>query len=217
MTGFPAPKKDAKWHKLHRSLQQNLRSQPSSPSCSADDLLLHLPRERDAWNIFSSKHLSSNLVVDLSQSAARGALRTDGFLPTITPGSKLAMASSRRVLTGLEKIMLHGFPIHQMQFADASSKQMETMGGNTMHTHVVGAAILLALGLVDWRLPEVEKPCFGCLNKKKRPKSTVHSPKFRPVSVTRFGEFKSKSNRNIRRTVTKQRAHPRLRLATRWG
>lgn len=134
MTGFPAPKKDAKWHKLHRSLQQNLRSQPSSPSCSADDLLLHLPRERDAWNIFSSKHLSSNLVVDLSQSAARGALRTDGFLPTITPGSKLAMASSRRVLTGLEKIMLHGFPIHQMQFADASSKQMETMGGNTMHT-----------------------------------------------------------------------------------
>ena len=133
--------------------------------CTADDLFLHLPRERDAWNILSAAHRSASLkpfVVDLSQSVTPAAGRTDGRLPTITPGSKLAISSIGRLLCPLEKILLHGFPIHKMKFPPTiTDKQLESMGGNTMHLHIVGAAIVMGLALVDWSLPAVDRPCEG--------------------------------------------------------
>ena len=34
-----------------------------------------------------------------------------------------------------------------------TDKQVASMAGNTMHVHIVGVAMLLALGLVNWTLP----------------------------------------------------------------
>jgi len=62
-----------------------------------------------------------------------------------------------------------------------TERQLESMGGNTMHVHVVGAAILLALGLVDWSLPAANIPCppstvWRPSSALQGPKSKVHSP-----------------------------------------
>ena len=74
--------------------------------------------------------------------------------------------------------MLHGFPVHRMSFPHhISQKDLEVMGGNTMHVHVVGAAMLMALAMVDWSLPAVARPC-GELPMKPTPKrSKVQGPR----------------------------------------
>ena len=157
--GFPGGKRSGKWQALHD--QKRPSGQFPGGEVSADALFLHLPRERDAWQIESAKRFNSaQLTVDLSQSVTRGGARTDGCLPTITPGSVLAVAGAGRVLCPLEKVMLHGFPVHRMRMPPGvTQKQLESMGGNTMHVHVVAVAIRLVLGLVDWGLGAAGAPC----------------------------------------------------------
>lgn len=151
-------------------------------------MFLHLPRERDAWNLLSRKYPDPNLVADLSQSVTRAGVRTDGKLPTITPGSVLAVRKAGRTVSPLEKIMLHGFPVHRMSFPNhISQKDLEKMGGNTMHLHVVGAAMLMALAMVDWSMPEAARPCSELPMKPNRsrvqsPRSKVQRPKVRSPS-----------------------------------
>ena len=159
--GFPDKKQDAKWRKLHGEISVQCKGPTAKHHvCSADDLWLRLPRERDAWKILSGRFQDSEhgFAVDLSQTVTRSAGRADGKLPTITPGSKLAMSKVARVLSPLEKIMLHGFPIHRMTFGSITDKELESMGGNTMHVHIVGAAALVGMGLVNWALPSVDGP-----------------------------------------------------------
>lgn len=136
------------------------QTRSSSASCFPDDLFLTLPRERDAWNILLRTHAAEevpgsrfHLVADLSQTVTRSRA-VAGQLPTITPGSVLAMAQPKRVLSPLEKVLLHAFPLHKMSIpANTTQKQLQDMGGNTMHVQVVACAISLLLGLVDWSLP----------------------------------------------------------------
>ena len=152
-TGYPSHKKDPKWHQLHATIKTASKNLAKN-HCSADDLYLHLPRERDAWAILSHLHpKSSDLVADLSQSATRMATQCSGHLPTITPGCILASARHQRVVSPVEKLVLHGFPVHRMKLEGTTDKQVASMAGNTMHVHIVGVAMLLALGLVNWTLP----------------------------------------------------------------
>lgn len=170
---------------------------PKHPStCEAHKMLLHLPRLQDAWSILAAKHASSkHLVADLSQTVTRASVRTDGHLPTITPGSILAVREAGRIISPLEKIFLHGFPVHRMLIPkDITDSQLESMGGNTMHVHVVGAAILMALALVDWTNVAAHSPC---------PQSTVHR------SLPTFSGQSSK-----RATMTRKSAKPKSRKPT---
>jgi len=76
-------------------------------------------------------------------------------LPTITPNSNIVVTSLGRQLVPMEKLLLHGFPVHCMRFPPTvSDRDIESLGGNTMHLACVGAAILLASALVDWTLPQ---------------------------------------------------------------
>ena len=119
--------------------------------CSADALLLCNPRERSAWSILSSSTSAGSLTVDLSQSVDRASVRTDGAVPTITPGSILASAQLGRTVIPIEKLMLHAFPIHRMVFPkDVTDADLESLGGNTMHVMCVGVAIAMVLRMVDW-------------------------------------------------------------------
>lgn len=158
-SGFPDGKAKSKWRNLHREVKQALPKHPST--CEAHKLLLHLPRLQDAWGILAAQHASSqHLVADLSQTVTRASVRTDGHLPTITPGSILAAREAGRVISPLEKVLLHGFPVHRMLIpAEITDSQLESMGGNTMHVHVVGAAILMVLALVDWENVAAHRPC----------------------------------------------------------
>lgn len=100
--GFPDKKDNPKWRELHASLEDSPQA-AASPQCSPDDLYLHLPRERDAWRILSRACGEESLIADLSQTVTRGASRTDHKLPTITPGSVLAMSKACRVLVLMRK------------------------------------------------------------------------------------------------------------------
>eukprot|EP00435_Cladocopium_sp_Y103_P072726 s27_g41.t1 len=218
LAGFPAGKEHARWQAIH----DQVRAAGPMPSVkpSADDLFLHLPRLRDAWNILSAKH-RGHLAADLSQSVSRAGVRTDGRLPTITPGSILAVADAGRVVTPLEKILLHGFPVHRMKIPPGiTDRQLEKMGGNTMHVHVVGVAILLALGLVDWSLPAAKIPCPPATVCRPRfalqgPKSKVHSP----AKSQRKNKVKTRSRKIpvCKKNSGDLTAKAADRLRTRWG
>ena len=129
--------------------------------CSADHLFLHLPRQRSLWGILTRKHCQADsLAADLSHSVQRAADRTDWTLPTITPRSIIAVSSANWVLAPVEKILLHGFPVHHMRLPQGvTDNDLETMGGNTMHVHIVGAVMLMASGMVNWTKKIVHSAC----------------------------------------------------------
>ena len=80
--------------------------------------------------------------------------RTDGALPTITPGGHIVLAGAARCLIPAEKLLLHCLPLHRMVIPEGvSDGGLECMGGNMMHLQTVGLAMLFALSLVDWLNP----------------------------------------------------------------
>ena len=52
---------------------------------------------------------------DVSQSKARMPTTTDGTLPTLTPNGKVFVVPLGRCVSGVEKLLLHGFPIHSCE------------------------------------------------------------------------------------------------------
>ena len=148
-----------KWKELHDEWKaKHCHAAPSAFSfrgCLADDLFLHLPRERDVWDkLRTTVGQADQFVCDLSQSLGRNRERTDGKVPTITPGSHLILGSEGRALLPHEALLLHAFPLHKMTFPSCiSATDLENMGGNTMHCQVVGIAMVIALLLVNWELP----------------------------------------------------------------
>ena len=76
------------------------------------------------------------------------------MLPTITPHGDIVVSCLGRRLVPLEKLLVHGFPVHKMVFPDGiTDAMMEELGGNTMHLMCVGAALLIATSIVDWSHP----------------------------------------------------------------
>ena len=56
-----------------------------------------------------------------------------------------------RPVAPIEKLILHGFPVHRMRIpASIDDVALAQLGGNTMHLKSVGLAVLLGVGLVDW-------------------------------------------------------------------
>ena len=103
-----------KWKQRHQEWQEKRSSnarQLNPPLPDADELYLHLPRERDAWkNLLQFGNLPKQPVADLSQSLGRIPVQS-GCLPTTTPGSNLVVASERRMLTPMEKLLLRCLPV----------------------------------------------------------------------------------------------------------
>jgi hypothetical protein len=55
----------------------------------------------------------------------------------------------------IEKLALHGFPIHRMSISSSvSNEALGKMGGNTMHLHSVGLALLMGNSLLQDPLPK---------------------------------------------------------------
>eukprot|EP00438_Fugacium_kawagutii_P030954 Skav228888 [mRNA] locus=scaffold194:149567:150337:+ [translate_table: standard] len=181
--GFPDRKRVTKWRELHASARCPGQSRPRELSmCSADDLFLHLPRTRDAWTVLQTKHLgAASLTADLSQSVTRAGVCTDGRLPCVTPGSILAVGAACRLVTPLEKLLVHGIPVHRMRFPPGlTPRELEAMGGNTMHVHVLGVAILMLLAFVNWDAPAASIACEWKIvqgPKSRKPRSKVQGPR----------------------------------------
>ena len=226
--GFPDKKKDAKWSQLHAkfaALHGLKQPRPGPGRClhggmpsPADRLHLHVPREREAWALLSQQYEKSPaLVADLSQNVDRAAVRTDGALPTVTPGSHLVLREAGRVVTPIEKILVHGFPVHRMVFpAQVTDAELASMGGNTMHVHVVAVALMLATSMVDWTLPAAHDSEKG---PSRRPTSKAPRPQVPRCKAPRS------SKRRLPKPEQKslpQKSHLKVRqvrkvgLASRW-
>ena len=84
----------------------------------------------------------------------------DGRVPTDNTRSHLIVADVQRARTLVphEMLLLHGFPLHRMVIpASIKGADLQSMAGNTMHIPVVGAAMVMTLLLIDWRLPSAHR------------------------------------------------------------
>ena len=96
----------------------------------------------------------TNITVDVSQGIDRAHARTTGVMPTITPRGVCAVGVLRRPVVPCEKLLLHGFPLHRMRLPQGiSDADLASMGGNTMHLHCVGLALLMGISLLRDPLP----------------------------------------------------------------
>lgn len=155
--GFPENPMRSKWKKIHHAWEDGREFKPAEGNLQLtelmpDKLLLHLPRERDAWwKLIRTFDEPLQLVADISQSLGRMPCRKDGVLPTITPGSHIVIAAFGRTLVPHEKLLLHGLPLHRMVLPkNISDSELESMGGNMMHLQTVAVAMVIALSLADW-------------------------------------------------------------------
>ena len=92
-----------------------------------------------------------DVIINVSQSEGRATLRFNGISPTLTPGACVVVDRAKRVIVPIEKLMLHGFPIHRMRIPTSTSNtELASLGGNTMHVKCVGLALLMGIVLVNW-------------------------------------------------------------------
>eukprot|EP00435_Cladocopium_sp_Y103_P028327 s3667_g7.t1 len=191
--GFPDPSCRTKWKTKHAAIEMAPGERHCVPACTADKLFLHLPRQRDLWKKLSQKWVgqANRLTCDVSQSLGRARDRVDGKVPTITPRSHLIVAEVQRALVPHEMLLLHGFPLHRMVVPPTiKGVDLQSMAGNTMHIPVVGAAMVMTLLLVDWRLPSAHRSGAASLGS-----TVVQTVPARPapfMSKEKMGELEAK-------------------------
>lgn len=144
-----------RWREVHKAMRQGLArglAQQAACPLTAEQLFLTSPRERDLWQLLQLQHSGSwtGMSVDLSQAAGRTPTGHRGLLPCVTPKAKIVVVDLRRCMLPVEKLLVHGFPIEDMVTDCVTDTELATLGGNTMHLHCVGLALLLGFGLVDW-------------------------------------------------------------------
>lgn len=145
-------RKVAKWIIKHKDIRQKLGLQQPSHS---NLIPTGTARENDllALVMQSRPKSSGTLVVDVSQSAGRTPIRLN-LCPTIASSSRVVVLGKdgqNRVLTALDKLALHWFPIHKLEVPHAvSDHEMSELAGNTQHVGTCAVALLVAMSLINW-------------------------------------------------------------------
>ena len=126
------------------------RRKGARPSGTCADYLT-TDRQEKVWAVLRAKHSQGDLIADVSQSLSRSSPRVGGVCPTLTPRGIVMAQRAGRPVAPIEKLILHGFPVHRMRIpASIDDVALAQLGGNTMHLKSVGLAVLLGVGLVDW-------------------------------------------------------------------
>ena len=116
-------------------------------------------RQREIFNM-QTQTRGKDITLDVSQSIDRCHARTTGVMPTVTPRGVCVVGVLDRPVLPFEKLLLHGFPLHRMQIPrEISDADLASMGGNTMHLHSVGLALLMGLSLLRDPLPARPMQC----------------------------------------------------------
>lgn len=139
-----------KWLQKHEAFRREFGVQgfrgggaPTVRSARQQDLLCMLTEAR-----------GKDITIDVSQSIDRVSCRTNGVMPTIVPKGVCVVGLLGRPVLPCEKLLLHGFPLHRMRVPSGiSDADLGSMGGNTMHLHSVGLALLMGMSLLRDRLP----------------------------------------------------------------
>jgi len=128
------------------------KKRPLAQSSSSSSISgLHLnPRQMRVLESFRRAGIQ-DIVADVSQSAGRSHARVNGLCSTLTPNSVTVVERANRIVMPIEKLLLHGFPIHRMSIPTSTgSSVLASLGGNTMHVKSVGLAMLIGISLVNW-------------------------------------------------------------------
>ena len=145
------PPAGVKWQEAHAKLRQQV---PVFRGGLQSRMPLASARQRDVWTLLLQRAGAKDIIADVSQSLDRQHPRRDGVSPTITPRGVLCVGSLDRIVIPIEKLLLHGFPIHRVSIpSSVSNEALGKMGGNTMHLQRVGLALLMGISLLRDPLP----------------------------------------------------------------
>ena len=107
----------------------------------------------------------------------------------MTPYGSIAVGPLGRRLLPIEKLLIHAFPVDEMIFpSTVTERDIESLGGNTMHLKCVGLAMMMASALIDWDLPQSK------LGKKFVGSITTSAKSTRPT-----GSRQASSSQNLRK------------------
>ena len=110
-------------------------------------------RQQSVWQSVQRSR-GIDVIADVSQAVGRCHPRADGICPTLRPTGICYVGLAQRPVLGCEKLLLHGFPLHRMQIsASISQRSLGLLGGNTMHLHCIGIALLMGIALLKEKLP----------------------------------------------------------------
>ena len=84
----------------------------------------------------------NSTAVDISQQAGRTPVGRDGLLPTICTSAKLYMTEQKRILTGMELLMLHGMPRRLLDHGEYADNLMKDLAGNSFLAGAVMAVLI---------------------------------------------------------------------------
>ena len=139
-----------KWLKKHEEFRRGLGVQGFRASGLQ---VVRSARQREVFSM-QTQARGKDITIDVSQSIERAHARTTGVMPTITPRGVCIVGVLDRPVLPCEKLLLHGFPLHRMQIpSEITDADLASMGGNTMHLHSVGLALLMGLSLLRDHLP----------------------------------------------------------------
>ena len=118
------------------------RRKGARPSGTCADYLT-TARQEKVWAELRAKHSQGDLFADVSQSLSRSSPRAGDVCPTLTPRGIVMAQRAGRPVAPIEKLILHGFPVHRMRIpASIDDVALAHLGGNTMHLKSVGLAVL---------------------------------------------------------------------------
>ena len=198
--------KTQRWPERLRTYRQQ-KGLPANVSSSGGRMVQGLTSERaeHIWKTTLEEHPGADVIANVSQSAGRNSVSVQGICPAVTPGSKLGVQSCGRTVLGVEKLLLHLFPLHRMNIPSGMKDgTLGKLGGNTMHLKSVALALAIGVAMVDWSQAsssptqshsKVPDPCFVLME---RPASTGQAQaKKRQLATT--GQAQKKAQKKRRR------------------
>ena len=198
------PRKVAKWIIKHNDIRQKLGLQQPSHS---NLIPTGTARENDllALVMQSQPKSSGTLVVDVSQSAGRTPIRLN-LCPTIASSSRVVVLGKdghNRMLTALDKLALHWFPIHKLEVPpEVSDHEMSELTGNTQHVGTCAVALLVAMSLINWSKRASSRQELAKLA------ASCQAPQHLHVWRWKDGELKAARNK-VHKTIRKRgRSNP---------
>ena len=133
----------------HHHMSANHKSSKNSAASRPGSLQRLSAAQRERWAAHCRKH-GTRANADVSQSLGRVPSASAGTLPTVTPHGRVVVGALSRELLPLEKMIVHGLPVHRMvappRLTDA---QLSRLGGNTMDVRCVGVAMLLGMSMIE--------------------------------------------------------------------
>lgn len=145
-------KADPRWKMRHANYQhQHGLSASGVRACQSGIRGVPAGRCVEACGLILAAHPGQDVIAEVGQNVDRAACTTTGISPTLTPAARMYVKAVNRCILPVEKLLLHGFPIHNMKIpSTVSDTTLGNLGGNTMHLMSVGLALLIGIALVNW-------------------------------------------------------------------